>query len=232
MRAGSRSVLPGLLFAARVARMEKLHPVLAATAVVLVLVLAAPSSAFAQPCAPTSEPCPDLAEQSRFRWAVHYELGPWFVPHRTGGATGIGIQLGTQLNDMVGVYYSGTVATGFASGYDARTESVGASFGAWFYNAVMADVTLERLVQVGIGPSIDTLAFGTADVKPTATGAAGRVTGLSGTYFGVQTRVGLVLGGRRKTGKAARFMLGLEVHPTFGDGPSVSTMLTIGGGVF
>ena len=174
----------------------------------------------------------DPAEQSRFRWAVQYELGPWFVPHRTGGATGLGVQLGVQLDDMIGVYYSGTVATGFASGYDFGTGSVGASVGAWFYNSVMADVTFERLVQVGIGPSLDTLAFGTADVKPTSSGAAGRVTGLSGTYFGVQTRVGLVLGGRHKTGKSGRFMLGLEVHPTFGDGPSVSTMLTIGGGIF
>lgn len=191
-------------------------------------------TARAQP-APASDSTPqasDPAEESRFRWAVAYEVGPWFVPRRIGAATGVGVQLGVQLNDLVGVYYSGTFATGFASGYDTRRESVGASFGVWAYNAVMADVTLERLLQIGIGPSIDTLAFGTADVKPIAGGVAGQIEGLSGTYFGVQTRVGLVLGGRHKTGKSGRFMLGLEVHPTFGDGPNVSTMLTIGGGKF
>lgn len=174
----------------------------------------------------------DPAERARFRWAVSYEVGPWFVPRRTGAATGIGVQLGVQLDDQVGIYYSGTVATGFASGYDTRNESIGASFGAWMYNSVMADLTLDRLVQIGIGPSIDSLAFGTADAKPISGGVAGRVDALSGTYFGVQTRVGLALGGRHKRGKSGRFLLGLEVHPTFGDGPTVSTMLTIGGGIF
>lgn len=166
------------------------------------------------------------AEEPRFRWAAHLAAGPWFVPDRIGGASGIGVQLGAQLNERVGVFYSGTAATGFASGYDRA--GVDASFGVWFYNSVMADLTFDRLFQVGLGPSIDTLAFGTAR----ATTSAATVSALRGTYVGAQTRIGFLFLNRHETGKAGHLMLGLEVHPTFGDDVMTSTMVTFGGGFF
>jgi hypothetical protein len=58
-----------------------------------------------------------------------------------------------------------------------------------------------------------------------------KAVGLAGTYVGIQTRVGLAIGGR-KAGKEGRFMLGLEIHPTFADVTPVSAFITIGGGSF
>jgi hypothetical protein len=180
---------------------------------------------------PTDE---ELANQTRFRFAGHLLGGPWFVPDRTGGGGGVGVQLGAQINDLFGVYYSGTAAVGAAAGSDKL--GVGASAGAWVYNAVMADITVARILQIGAGPSLDTLAFGSADVKASAgtLGAFGpgvKAAALAGTFFGIQTRVGVAIGGR-KAGKTGHFMLGLEIHPTFGDVVPVSAFLTIGGGVF
>jgi hypothetical protein len=178
---------------------------------------------------PTDE---ELAEKSRFRIAVHVLGGPWFVPDRTGGGGGLGIQLGSQLNDLIGIYYSGTAAVGVAGSSDV--QGVGSSVGAWVYNSVMMDFTLFRLLQLGLGPSLDSLAFGSADVKAPSPGSpapSAKAVGLAGTYVGIQTRVGLALDGR-KAGKAARFMLGLEIHPTFADVTPVSAFLTIGGGWF
>jgi hypothetical protein len=178
---------------------------------------------------PTDE---ELAEQSRFRFAVHALGGPWFVPDRTGGGGGVGLQLGSQLNDLIGVYYSGTFAVGAAGSSDA--QGVGSSFGAWAYNAVMIDFTLLRLLQLGLGPSLDSLAFASADVRAPTPGTpapTSKTVGLAGTYVGIQTRIGLALGSQ-KPGKQGRFMLGLEIHPTFADVTPVSAFLTIGGGRF
>lgn len=183
--------------------------------------------------APTGKPQPtdeELAEQTRFRFAIHVMGGPWFVPDRTGGAGGLGLQLGAQINDMVGVYYSGTAAIGVAGGDNA--SGVGASVGAFVYNAVMADVTIGRLIQIGAGPSLDSLAFAssTTSANP-VTGVSQKTVALGGSYFGLQTRVGLALG-KDKPGKAGRFMVGLEVHPTFADVVPVGVYLTLGGGRF
>ena len=157
---------------------------------------------------------------------MHVLGGPWFVPSRTGGGGGAGLQLGVQINDMVGVYYSGTAAIGVA-GSNGATGS-GASAGAFVYNSVMGDVTLANILQLGAGPSLDTLAFGSSDVSTSGSSA----TALAGSYFGIQTRVGIAVGGS-KPGKKGRFMLGLEVHPTFASGVvPISAFLTLGGGYF
>ena len=185
----------------------------------------APAPAAAAPSGPAQPTDEELANQTRFRFAIHLAGGPWFVPDRTGGAGGLGLQLGAQINDMIGVYYSGTYAIGVAG--SSSTTNAGASAGVFVYNAVMLDLTFERMFQIGVGPSIDSLAFGSVDV-----GTAGnKSTALAGSYLGVQGRLGLVFGGK-KPGKSGRFMLGLEIHPTFADVVPISAFITIGGGRF
>jgi hypothetical protein len=185
----------------------------------------APAAAPAAPSGPGQLTDEELANQTRFRFAIHLAGGPWFVPDRTGGAGGLGLQLGAQINDMIGVYYSGTYAIGVAG--SSSTGNAGASAGVFVYNAVMLDLTFERMFQIGVGPSIDSLAFGSVDV-----GTAGnKSTALAGSYLGVQGRLGLVFGGK-KPGKSGRFMLGLEIHPTFADVVPISAFITIGGGKF
>jgi hypothetical protein len=178
---------------------------------------------------PTDE---ELAEQTRFRFAIHLVGGPWFVPDRTGGGGGVGVQLGSQLNDLIGIYYSGTFAVGVAGGSDA--QGVGASAGVWAFNAAVVDFTFFRLLQLGLGPSLDSLAFGSADVRAPSPGTpapTAKAVGLSGTYIGIQSRIGLAFSSR-KARKEGHFMLGLEIHPTFADVTPVSAFLTIGGGKF
>jgi hypothetical protein len=144
--------------------------------------------------------------------------GPWYVPDDRGGAGGLGVQLGEQLNDLIGLYYAGTYAVGFVG----SSAVIGA-----LYSSAVIDFTVSRLLQVGVGPSLDLLSVGRQpDSNPSA-----QLQALNGMYVGAQTRVGLCLG-NRKAGKEGRFMLGLEVHPTFVEGVPVSAFVTIGGGSF
>lgn len=186
---------------------------------------AQPASVQPAPGQPTTAAAEDPGDKTRFRFAAHLLGGPWFVPDRTGGGGGVGLQLGAQINDMTGVYYSGTAAVAVAGG----GSGIGAAAGAFVYNSVMFELTLARILQLGLGPSLDSLAFGSAGVTATSV----KAVALAGTFIGAQTRVGVALGGGSKPGKKGRFMLGLEVHPTFvSGGVPVSTFLTIGGGSF
>lgn len=160
----------------------------------------------------------DDADRARFRFAVHVLGGPWLLPDKMGGAGGVGVQLGVQINDNVGVYYSGTAGIGAAYG----------TAGAFAYNAVVPELTLGNILQVGLGPSLDSFAFGSVNVSQ----AGASATAIGGTFFGVQGRVGIAVGSSRP-GKKGRFMLGAEVHPTFLAGIVPTTLfLTIGGGSF
>ncbi len=163
-------------------------------------------------------PPDDPADKVRFRFAVHLAGGPWILPKKMGGAGGIGLQLGVQINDYVGVYYSPMAGIGVAYG----------AAGAYVYNTVQADLTLARILQVGVGPSLDTFAFG--DVNVSSNG--GSALAVAGTFFGANARVGVALGAN-KPGKRGVFMLGLELHPTFISGEvPMSALITLGGGSF
>jgi hypothetical protein len=176
---------------------------------------AAPATATAPtPAAPADDP----ANKLRFRFAVHIMGGPWILPDKSGGAGGIGLQLGAQINDTIGVYYAGTAAVG--AGYGTA--------GAMVYNSIVPELTLANIFQVGAGPSYDSFAFGSVSVSNTSA----KAVAIAGSFFGVQGRVGVALGSS-KPGKKGRFMLGVELHPTFiPDVTPVSILITIGGGSF
>jgi hypothetical protein len=180
---------------------------------------AEPAPAAAAPAAPAAAaPAEDPADKTRFRFAVHLVGGPWILPDKSGGAGGVGFQLGAQINDNVGVYYNGTAAIG--AGYGTA--------GAFVYNSVVPELTLANIFQVGAGPSLDSFAFGSVSLK--TTGA--KAVAIAGTFFGIQGRIGVALGSS-KPGKKGRFMLGLELHPTFiPEVTPVSVFVTIGGGSF
>jgi hypothetical protein len=183
----------------------------------------APAPAAATPAAPAVTPATtpeaeDPADKTRFRFAVHLVGGPWILPDKSGGAGGIGFQLGAQINDNVGVYYNGTAAVG--AGYGTA--------GAFVYNSVVPELTLANIFQVGAGPSLDSFAFGSVSLKNTGA----KAVAIAGTFFGIQGRIGVAIGSS-KPGKKGRFMLGLELHPTFiPEVTPVSVFVTIGGGSF
>jgi hypothetical protein len=187
----------------------------------------APAPAPAAAAAPAKPAEDDPSDKTRFRIAGHVLGGPWFVPDRSGGGGGAGIQIGAQINDMMGVYYAGTAAIGVAGGNDATGSS--AAVGAFVYNSVVIEATLARIFQIGVGPSLDSFAFGSASVS-TTTGASSKA--IAGTFLGLQGRIGIALGAD-KPGKRSQFMLGLEIHASFiPDVTPVSAFLTLGGGSF
>lgn len=195
---------------------------------------AAPAASPAPAAAATPAPAPgvdpddpeDKANTPRFRFAAHLVGGPWFIKDQGGGAGGAGLQLGIQISDMVGVYYAGTGAIGVVG---APPNGVGGGAGAFAYNSLVGELTLVRIVQFGVGPSFDSFAFGGASLSTSGASAMA----ISGSFFGIQGRVGAAIGGGSKPGKHGRFMIGLELHPTFiGDLVPMTAFLTLGGGSF
>lgn len=176
---------------------------------------------------PSAEKPPE-AQGPHLRWAAHVGGGPWILPGSTGGFGGVGLQLGVQINELVGVYYSGFAGVGGGASVDENSAS--ASAGGIVQNAVMADVTLLDIFQVGAGPSLDYLGMALANGNSNGTASA---SAAAGVYFGLNARAGLALGGSGP-GARGRFMVGLEVHPTFvGSGLVPTTVLiTLGGGHF
>lgn len=167
------------------------------------------------------EPAPAA---SRFRFAGHLVGGAGLFPDGAAPTTGIGLQLGAQLDDRFGVIYAGTAGAFIAT----RHGAVLPFNGAYVYNAAMVDVTLARVIQLGAGPSLDVVDL------PSALSRNGESRSLDGVVLGAQTRVGIALTNRRRDpAPLPRFMIGAEAHASFFRGAvPVTTLLTVGGGFF
>ncbi len=188
-----------------------------------VSILLALLAAFISPQAASADDDPLIPlpaeDDARFRFGLT-ATGGGFIGDVDGGMGGLSLSLGVQLNEHLGVYYHGHGLVGaFASGPDE---------GAVLFlsmNALMADVTLGSMVQLGAGPSLDYLAGCGANAEEAACGSGG-------PFFGINGRVALTLGDSDPGGRGA-FILTADIHPTFlAEGTAVSILLGIGGQAF
>jgi hypothetical protein len=125
-------------------------------------------------------------------------------------------RFGAQFNRLFSVFFqpSGVVAL--------NVTPVGASAIVASMNSFIANLTLGDVFEVGAGPSIDYLVAGAAT-------AAGPTAAVAGIVFGVDARVGFIVGGGppNENGRRSGFSIVLNVHPTFAPGTTI-VPLTIG----
>lgn len=149
----------------------------------------------------------DDHEHVRFRFGVGINGGYGFGGGLKGGAFGAVVRAGVQINRMWGAYFQESALIFVA------VDPLGSSgLAVVAANSVVASVNPVDFLEIALGPSFDA-----------AVGGSGGTSGASafaGTYFGIQSRVALHLGGRNEiTGRRRGFGLGLEFHPTFVGNP-------------
>jgi hypothetical protein len=154
-------------------------------------------------------PIEDVTTGARFRWGIAFGGGALATAGLVGGAGRVAVELGVQLNDLVGAYYETALGARFDSSGD----------GGFFYNALALDVTVGPL-DLGAGPSLDALF--------SASKAAAASPVPSGAFFGLASHAALAIGPPRP-GRKPHLVLGVDVHPTFTGATTVTTLLaTVG----
>jgi hypothetical protein len=156
----------------------------------------------------------------RFRggFGIHGGLG---LVSTTGGAAqgplaALSVRLGVQFNHSLALFYQqmpqlfGMMTSG----------GVTAMF--LDYNALLLNVTLGDMFEIGVGPSFDYISMA-------ALTGVGLTSG-SGTGFGVHGRTALIFGSRIPgVARRSGFTLGVDLHPVFFEGGTLF-MLTLGVG--
>ena len=177
----------------------------------------APPPATAPPPGPVHHDDLDR-ERVRFRFGVGLNGGYGFGGGLTGGAFGAAVRAGVQINRTWGAYYQSTALI-----FAAADPAGRGAFAVVAPQSLVASVNPVDFLEIALGPSFDPAVGGSVTVTPGTTGA----TVFGGTYFGIQSRVALQLGGRNEmTGRRRGFGLGVEFHPTFAPNPVF--FLTVG----
>jgi hypothetical protein len=149
----------------------------------------------------------------RFRGGFSLVAGP-YVPYgvsgasASGGAGGLSLRAGVQINHYVGVYVQSQNLLGAIAAQSSSRTLSGALMGH-SQNSLMASLTIAHTLELAGGPSFDVLGFGNCDSQTLSCGS-GIETGVGG-----HARAALLLGGWAPT-SARRFGLSLsaDVHPT------------------
>ncbi len=170
----------------------------------LAAIVASASSAHAQARA---------TDGARFRGGFSLGAGP-YLPFGTsnmasaGGAGGLTVRLGAQINHHFGVYVQSQNLVGVITGQSTAGALSGALMGH-SQNALMASVIVLHTLELAAGPSFDLLAFGNCDSATLACGSGVE------TALGGHARAAVMLGGWAPT-TARRFGLSLsaDLHPT------------------
>lgn len=150
---------------------------------------------------------------ARFRGGFSLVAGP-YVPYgvsgtsASGGAGGVSLRAGVQINHYVGLYVQSQNLVGAITAQSTGGTLSGALMGH-SQNSLMASVTIAHMLELAGGPSFDVLGFGNCDSQTLACGSGVE------TAVGGHARAAFVLGGWAPT-SARRFGLSLsaDVHPT------------------
>lgn len=139
----------------------------------------------------------------------------------SGPVFGGTFRIGYQITELIAVYGNITPFV-WAAGVSG-SNLVSASAAAGIQTTPMIGLTPIDLVEIAAGPSIDYIGAASSTVGPggQSTSAGGDVA------LGLHGRVGLILGGRKETGRRRGFTISGDVHPTFTSG-AVTTFFTLG----
>lgn len=139
----------------------------------------------------------------------------------SGPVFGGTFRIGYQITELVAVYGNITPFV-WAAGVSG-TNLVSASAAAGILTSPMVGLTPIDLLEVAAGPSIDYIGAASS----TVTTAGSSTSGGGDVAIGIHGRVGLILGGRKETGRRRGFTISGDVHPIFTSG-AVTTLFTLG----
>jgi hypothetical protein len=182
------------------------------------------------PPPPMMAPAPAEAEEGmRFRWGISGFGGKYFVNGTGGGIGGIDARFGGQVNRMIGFYGQPILMIGAGASVSSNGTNAATSVSAVALYGVGAliDFTFADLVFVAVGPELLRGAAAQAANDTSAAGTSSSASGEAGTFFGVNTRVGLALGSM-KPNKRKAFTIGLDLHTIFTSKVTVAPVLALG----
>lgn len=171
---------------------------------VALLVTVASVSTRARADSETSDPLgPTLSGPTEESREVDRDRPRLRIGFDAGGGTSVGrgatvagaLRIGLQATSLLSVYWQG-----------AFTAVIGRDFGLFMFNSAVANLTLNDIVDVGVGPSFDMF------------GSAGRSSRVKPTALGLEGRLAFNIGrGAHAAGKRSAFTVDLHVHPVFAD---------------
>jgi hypothetical protein len=126
-----------------------------------------------------------------------------------GGSISLGGRIGVQISDVFSVYYQNSPLGFFLYRNGPRV-------GASDFNAILADFTIEDVLDLGIGPSFDIVTSGSFAGSPSPIGP------------GAHARIALLLGSSSATSRRQSFAIGLDPHVTYFD---QGVLLSLAGGI-
>lgn len=172
---------------------------------------------------------PEQGDEGRIRVGFNLNAGLGTGNRLRGGTVGATFRLGYQIDHLMAVYGQVSPFVFFggysnSAGTDASLSAIGG-----FQFTPMFSLTPVDIFEIAAGPSLDKLTGGSAGGSVTTTSVSTNGSAYSSFYFGLHGRAALHLGGKpnTKTGRRVGFSLGLDVHPTFGEGGTV-TFITLG----
>jgi hypothetical protein len=183
---------------------------------------AAPAASTAAPAADgEAKPKKDKEDYVHFRFGLGLDGNYMLAPGVSGAGVGLQLRLGAQINQWTAVYYQGH---GIVGGILGGGDSAGAGLVGAGFNSLMGELTLP-VIHIGLGPSFDVIGIA----------GCGANTGCSpdtGTYFGIDGRVAIVIGGHGP-GRHGGFAINFNAHPTFVAAGVLTTLsLGIGGEMY
>jgi hypothetical protein len=133
-------------------------------------------------------------DRDRVRLRIGFDAGGGTSVGRGATATGA-FRLGVQASSLLSAYWQ-----------VAFTTVIGRDFGLFLFNSAVANLTLNDLVDVGFGPSLDLFA------------SAGRSSRERPAALGLEGRLAFNIGrGAHRDGRRSAFTVDLHVHPVFAD---------------
>lgn len=169
-------------------------------------------------------------DEGRVRGGFNFNGGIGTGNNSKGFAGGLSGRLGWQLNHLMAIY--GQISlVGWVGATDKKGLGQDVEFSAitgWQLTP-MFSLTPVDLLELAAGPSLDRLSGGSAGASIGGNTVSAGVSAFSGFYFGVHGRAALHIGGKPSsmTGRRVSFTIGFDVHPTFGEGTTI-TLYTLG----
>ena len=167
-------------------------------------------------------------DEGRLRIGFDFFGGTGTGNETSGPTIGVTFRVGYQLQRLMAVYANLSAFVWFGSTdrtYQGQSFDLSA-IGGYHFTPMFSLTPLDWL-EIAAGPSLDKIAGGSSKTDFATENSS--AVAYSGFYFGLHGRVAFHIGGRPnpQTGRRVSFTIGLDLHPTFAEGTTV-TLYTIG----